>query len=47
LLPLARLAAEQRDEIAPFHLTEVHQEAKGQERLAGYRIGEDQSARRS
>jgi hypothetical protein len=37
-----RRAAEQRDELAPFQLIELHS-VPSQGRIAGYRIGEDQS----
>jgi hypothetical protein len=41
--PRRSRAAEQRDEIASFYLIEVHLFAVSQGRIAGYRIGEDQS----
>jgi hypothetical protein len=37
-------AAEQRDELAPFELIEEHSDPANQGRIAGYRIGNDQSA---
>jgi len=36
-------AAKQRDELASFQLIELHSILANQSRLAGYRIGEDQS----
>jgi hypothetical protein len=36
-------AAEQRDELAAFQLIELHSIPASQGRIAGYRIGEDQS----
>jgi hypothetical protein len=41
--PRDRRAAEQRDEFAPFQLIELHSVPVRQGRIAGYRIGEDQS----
>ena len=38
---LRRRAAEQRDELAPFQLIEMHSIPASQGRFAGYRIGED------
>ena len=40
-----RHAAEQRDELASFQLVELHSVPASQGRIAGYRIGEDQSGR--
>ena len=37
-------AAEKRDEVAPFYLIELHSVPASQDRFAGYRIGEEQSA---
>ena len=37
-------AAEQRDELASFQLIELHLVPPSQGRIAGYRIGEEQSA---
>src|SRR5258708_2946807 len=42
-LPRYRSAAEQRDELATFQLIELHSFPASQGRIAGYRIGEDQS----
>jgi hypothetical protein len=42
--PRRRSAAEQRDEIASFQLIELHSVPVSQGRIAGYRIGEDESA---
>ncbi len=42
--PRDRRAAEQRDELAPFQLVDLHSVPVSQGRIAGYRIGEDQSA---
>jgi hypothetical protein len=39
----SRIAAEQRDEVAPFQLIPVHSIPVSQGRIAGYRIGENQS----
>jgi hypothetical protein len=39
-----RSAAEQRDELASSQLIELHSIATSHGRIAGYRIGEDQSA---
>jgi hypothetical protein len=41
--PRRRRAAEQRDELAPFQLIELHS-VPSQGRIAEYRIGEEQSA---
>jgi hypothetical protein len=41
--PRGRRTAEQRDEIAAFELIELHSIPASQGRIAGYRIGEDQS----
>jgi hypothetical protein len=41
--PCRRRAAEQRDELAAFYLIELHSVPVRQGRVAGYRIGEDQS----
>src|SRR5262249_50103736 len=41
--PRSRRAAEQRDELAPFQLIELHSVPTSQGRITGYRIGEDQS----
>ena len=38
---LRRRAAEQRDELAPFQLIEMHSIPASQGRFTGYRIGED------
>ena len=43
--PRGRGAAEQRDERAAFQLVELHSVPASQGRIAGYRIGEDQSGR--
>jgi hypothetical protein len=42
--PHRRSAAEQRDELTPFQLIELHSFPTSQGRFAGYRIGRDQSA---
>jgi hypothetical protein len=42
--PRSCRAAEQRDELASFQLIEAHSVPVSQGRIAGYRIGEDQSA---
>jgi hypothetical protein len=42
--PRGRRAAEQRDELAAFQLIELHSIPASQGRVAGYRIGSDQSA---
>jgi hypothetical protein len=42
--PRGRRAAEQRDELAPFQLIELHSIPASQDQFAEYRIGEDQSA---
>ena len=42
--PYRRRAAEQRDELASFQLIELHLVPPSQGRIAGYRIGEEQSA---
>jgi hypothetical protein len=39
-----RRRAEQRDEVPPFQLIELHSVPANQSRIAGYRIGRDQSA---
>jgi hypothetical protein len=39
-----RSAAEQRDELTPFQLIELHPVPASQGRIAGYRIASDQSA---
>jgi hypothetical protein len=36
--------AEHRDEIAPFQMIELHSVLTSRSRIAGYRIGDDQSA---
>ena len=36
-------AAEQRDELAPFYLIELHSVPVSQGRIVGYRIGEEES----
>ena len=41
--PRGRRAAEQRDELAPLYLIELHSVPVSQGRLVGYPIGEDQS----
>jgi hypothetical protein len=41
--PRSGRAAEQRDELAPFQLVELHSVPASQGRITGYRIGEDQS----
>jgi hypothetical protein len=41
--PRGRRAAGKRDELAPFQLIELHSIPASQRRIAGYRIGEDQS----
>jgi hypothetical protein len=40
-----RRASEQRDELAPFQLIELHSIPASQGWIVGYRIGEDQSGR--
>src|SRR5262249_11511375 len=42
--PCCRRAAEQRDELAAFQLIELHSIPASEGRIAGYRIGKDQSA---
>jgi len=42
--PRSRRAAEQRDELAPFQLIELHSVPASQGRIAGYRIDHSQSA---
>jgi hypothetical protein len=42
--PNCRRAAEARDELTPLQLIEVHSVPVSKGRMAGYRIGEDQSA---
>ena len=42
--PRGRRAAEQRDELAPSQLIELHSFPASQDRVAGYRIASDQSA---
>src|SRR5262249_2416391 len=42
--PRGRRAAEQRYELAPFQLIELHSKPTSQGRFAGYRVGRDQSA---
>jgi hypothetical protein len=42
--PSRRRAAEQRNELAPFQLIELHSFPASQGRVAGYRIASDQSA---
>jgi hypothetical protein len=42
--PHRRRAPEKRDELAPSQLIELHSIPASQGRIAGYRIGEDQSA---
>jgi len=44
--PRSRRAAEQREEIAPFQLIELHPVPASQGQIAGYRNGDDQSAGR-
>jgi hypothetical protein len=41
--PRDRRTAEQRNQLAPFQLIELHSVPVRQGRIAGYRIGEDQS----
>ncbi|MGA7344364.1 MAG: hypothetical protein WBY01_02240, partial [Pseudolabrys sp.] len=41
--PCRRRAANQRDELAPLYLIELHSVPVSQGRLVGYPIGEDQS----
>ena len=45
LLGHGRRAANQRDELAPLYLIELHSVPVSQGRLVGYPIGEDQSGR--
>src|SRR5262249_18556417 len=42
--PRDRRAADQRDELAPFQLIELHPVPASQGRITGYRIASDQSA---
>jgi hypothetical protein len=42
--PRRRCAAEQRDELAPFQVSELHLVLYSQGGFAGYRMGRDQSA---
>ena len=42
--PAGRAAAEQRDEVAPSQLVELHSIPSSQGRFEGYRMGRDRSA---